>query len=204
MILFAMAFLVINWNRVSWIFNYQAIFGYASEFFEKPVLINAANENPSPLALESATIAGEISQKANGIEIPKLGLVDIPLVLNEKFTDSEVYRALDRGVVYYPGSALPGENGQTYVLGHSAPPNWPKIKYQWVFSKLEDLLPGDEIFVYYNNRKLTYIVTDTVFVHRGEEIPHPDLTKNHNVLVLISCWPPGKDIHRIAVMAEMK
>jgi len=30
------------------------------------------------------------------------------------------------------------------------------------------------------------------------------LTNSDNMLVLISCWPPGKDIRRIAVEAKLK
>ncbi len=31
----------------------------------------------------------------------------------------------------------------------------------------------------------------------------PNVSKNKNVLMLVSCWPPGRDIKRIAVEAEL-
>jgi len=105
-------------------------------------------------------------------------------------------------VVLFPGSALPGQKGQTIIEGHSAPPGWPKIKYDWVFSRLNELEKGDEVILNFNHKKLNYYVTQKIFLNSGEEIAPKDLTNSENMLILISCWPPGKDIKRIAVMAE--
>jgi LPXTG-site transpeptidase (sortase) family protein len=86
-------------------------------------------------------------------------------------------------------------------LGHSAPAGWPKIKYDWVFSRLNELSDGDEIFVYFENKKYTYQFSKKIFLEKGEELPSL-LTNSENILVLISCWPPGKDLRRIAVVAK--
>ena len=109
--------------------------------------------------------------------------------------------ALNRGAVYFPNSVLPGDMGQTIILGHSAPPGWPKIKHDWIFTRLSELVEGDEIFVYFNHRKYTYHVSGKIFLDRGEELPE-SLTNSENMLILISCWPPGKDLRRIAVEAK--
>ena len=53
------------------------------------------------------------------------------------------------------------------------------------------------------NKKITYYVTDTIFLEKGEEIPEKDLTNSQNYLIIISCWPPGKDSKRIAIMSEL-
>ena len=111
-------------------------------------------------------------------------------------------KALNIGVVLFPDSVLPGESGQTIILGHSAPVGWPKIKYDWIFSRLNELTEGDEIIVYFNNRKYAYVVSRKVFLERGEEISEDGLTNDENMVVLISCWPPGKDLRRIAVEAN--
>ena len=135
------------------------------------------------------------------MEIPKLGIL-APLVFVEEGQDEkDVSAALNRGVVHFPESVLPGERGQTIILGHSAPPNWPKIKYDWVFTRISELTEGDEIFVYFNQRKYSFLVSGKFFLDRGEEAPKL-LTNSDNVLVLISCWPPGKDLRRIAVVAK--
>jgi LPXTG-site transpeptidase (sortase) family protein len=192
---FLITFLIINWNEVSWVFNYKAVFGIVSDFFQK------IQGSAKTLSLTgNKNINFEYSEKENSLEIPKIG-IEAPLIVDKNLDDNGVSKALDRGVVYYPGSVLPGEKGQTIILGHSAPPGWPKIKYDWVFTRLNELTEGDEIFVYFDNKKYTYSLKDKIFLERGGEIPK-GLTNSENVLVLISCWPPGKDIRRIAVVAE--
>jgi len=195
LIIFLITFLIINWNKISFIFNYKVIFGFISDFFQRanPVTVfNSLNLNQSRL------IKFEYSDKENSLEIPKIKVL-APLIFVESSDEKTLENALDRGVVHFPDSVLPGEIGQTIILGHSAPPNWPKIKYDWVFNYLNELTQGDEIFVYFNHKKFTYYVTKNFFLKKGEEPPKGDSLKN--TLILISCWPPGKDLNRIAVEA---
>jgi sortase A len=191
LIFFAIAFFAINWNEISWIFNYKAVSRYASDFFEE-----------KQVSLP-ATLAEEILAKEGRIEIPRIN-IEAPVTIDKTLDDAGVYKALDNGTVYYPSSVLPGQAGQTIILGHSAPANWPHIKYDWVFSNISQLQEGDEIFVYSDNKKLSYLVTQKIFLNKGEEIPEDGLTNSKNVLVLVSCWPPGKDYKRIAVEAALK
>ena len=203
--LFFISFLIINWNYVSWIFNYRAIFGIASGFFQKdnqtilsiPIIENQVAENQADLE------QFEYSDKEDSIEIPKIG-VSVPLTFVNALLKTEIYKALNKGVVHYYTSVLPGEIGQTIIIGHSAPLGWPKIRYNWAFSKLSELNEGDEIIIYFNHQKISYSVISKIFLERGGEIPKNPLTNSENMLVLISCWPPGKDIQRIAVEAALK
>jgi LPXTG-site transpeptidase (sortase) family protein len=194
-IFFAIAFMAINWNSISWIFNYKAVLRYASDFAEK--------KQEQSQSVVATTSDNKVLAHEDGIEIPKIE-ISAPLVVNKDLSDEGVHKALDTGVVYYPSSALPGETGQTIILGHSAPAGWPKIKYDWVFSNISKLTEGDEIEVYYQGKKNTYSVTKTIFLDRGEEVPAVSLAGSKNVLILISCWPPGKDYKRIAVEAVIK
>jgi len=203
---FLLAFLIINWNEVSWIFNYQAVLGFVSDILKSDSVAQNNSIIQTNLDVKREETKKEefkknfekIEIEKNFIEIPRLG-ISAPLILVEK--ENEVQKALDRGVVLFPNSALPGKEGQTIILGHSAPLGWPKIKYDWIFSDLGQLSKGDEIFVYFKNKKFTYLVKNKFFLDRGEELPQ-DLTSSKNMIVLISCWPPGKDFKRIAVLAE--
>ncbi|MCX6760230.1 MAG: class E sortase [Candidatus Nealsonbacteria bacterium] len=171
---------VLNWKDLSWFFSYH----YITYAFE--------NEEP---ASQNETIYNI----ANSIEIEKIG-ISAPLIIPDG-TDSTLKEELSQGVVYYPGSVLPGEKGETIILGHSAPSGWPKIKYDWVFNDLNKLEIGDEIVIYFNNQKNVYKVTENNIIGRGEETSK-SLTNSINVLTLMSCWPPGKDSKRIAITAE--
>lgn len=140
------------------------------------------------------------SEKPDSIFIPKIN-IEAPLVFLAE-QDTDFVKALDRGVVHYFESGLPGEPGETIFLGHSAPVGWPKIRYDWVFSDLNKLESQDEIHIFYQGCKYIYKVFATYFVDRGTKLPD-DLTNSENVLVLVSCWPPGKNIQRIAIRAAL-
>jgi LPXTG-site transpeptidase (sortase) family protein len=187
-LLFLINFLIINWNNVSWLFSYRTIAGIAYKFVE--IL-----ENKQSFA-EGLNGKAELV-KENSLEIPKIGIT-VPLIVAEDSSQKYFDKELDRGVALFPNSVLPGETGQTIILGHSAPPNWPKINYDGVFSQISDLEKGDEITLYFNNKKYTYSVNGKIFLEKGEEIPNNEISSD-NRLLLISCWPPGKNIQRIVV-----
>jgi LPXTG-site transpeptidase (sortase) family protein len=186
-LLFLINFLIINWNDISWIFNYRVISGATSKFLE--VLANEKN-------FINELNQTNYSQKENSLEIPEIG-VTAPLIIIEN-SNNNFDKELDRGVVLFPNSVLPGEMGQTIILGHSAPSNWPKVNYEGVFSNIADLEEKDEIILYFNHQKYTYSVNQKIFLEKGEEIPNNTETSG-NTLLLISCWPPGKNIQRVII-----
>jgi len=140
------------------------------------------------------------TEKGDSVEIPKIE-VKAPLVLVESSENEDFLKALDRGVVLHPQSVLPGEKGKILILGHSAPSGYPQINYDWVFSRLNELEPGDQIYINFQKRRYSYNVSQKIFLEKGEEIPK-SLTNSLSMLYLISCWPPGRDIERIAIKAE--
>jgi len=193
--LFLLTLIIFNWNEVSWIFNYRVISEFFSGFFRQSEQQIQDNFNGSENY--------EYSEKENSVEIPKIE-VTAPLVFVESNEINEIKKGLDLGVVHFADSVLPGQSGQTIVLGHSAPPSYPKIKYYWVFVHIDELVEEDEIYVFFNNRKYEYRVTRKFFLEKGEEISQDSLTDNKSVLLLISCWPPETGTRRIAVEAELK
>jgi LPXTG-site transpeptidase (sortase) family protein len=189
LVIFFIAFLVINWNDISWVFNYKVISDSISNLFQK---------EKQSLSGESASVFVE-----NKLEIPEIE-VSAPLILSQSANENDLEEDLDKGVVLYPGYVFPGQPGQTVILGHSAPEGWPKINYDWVFSRLGELNEGDDIFVYFDGQEYRYHVVNMFFLERGEEIPEGDLTNSgKNALMLMTCWPPGKDLRRLVVEATL-
>jgi len=182
-------------------------------------LVNLLNDikdikESKPLIISLVGKQGLEQEKPIGIEqedsivIPKIE-VRAPLVfLKDK--ESDFLSALDRGVAHYPGSSLPDEKGTAIFLGHSAPKGWPKIRHDWVFSSLNELeqgregTEGDEIYIIYQNYQYSYKVIEKIFLDKGEKIPEYLTNSENYYLILISCWPPGQDLRRIAVVAERK
>lgn len=201
LILFAISFLAINWSQVYWVFSYRAVSGVMGEFFQG---IEKKITDPVNAFFAIEDEAGKTavpSGKNNLIEIPSLG-ISAPVFFDKEISQREIKKALNGGAVAYPDSVFPGEKGQTVILGHSAPPNWPKIKYDWIFSDLSKLKDGDEIFIFFNNKQYVYHATRKVFLNRGEDLPGPSVSAE-NTLFLVSCWPPGKDFKRIAIEAVL-
>jgi LPXTG-site transpeptidase (sortase) family protein len=207
-LIYLASFLIINWNDVSWIFNYKEVSGLVSDFFNPYPSIDASTidayfyPNHSQAAAAVKDVKTNYTDKQNTLEIPKIS-ISVPIVFFSSTDKNSLAKDLDSGVVYYPGSVYPGQVGQIVILGHSAPPGWPKIKHDWVFTDLEKLEPGDTILIDLNNKQYTYIVKQKTIIKRGEEAPQDGLSADKNVLTLISCWPPGKDYQRIAVQAEL-
>jgi LPXTG-site transpeptidase (sortase) family protein len=190
--LFLVNFLIINWNNVSWAFNYKVVSGIASNFLDK--IFN----NKAELGHEEGS---DYFDKENSIEIPKIG-ISAPLIIAEDQNEKNLDDELDKGVALFPTSALPDQAGRIIILGHSAPPNWPKIKYDWIFSRLNELEKGDEINLYFNHQKYTYYVSKKTFLQKGGEIPN-NIASSENTLLLVSCWPPGKNLKRIIVESTL-
>lgn len=136
----------------------------------------------------------------NKLEIPALE-ISAPIISSTSTAESDIKKDLDIGVVLFPDSARPGE-GQSVILGHSAPEGWPHIKYQWVFSDLNDLEEGDEIVVHWEGEKFVYKVEETLFIDKGALLPEEE--EGENTLIMISCWPPGKNLRRIAVVSSLQ
>ncbi len=211
LIIYSFSFFIINWNDVSWLFNYKEVNGLISDFFNPYPSVDASsmksyfypNHSSQNFSAPQIRVKTAYTEKTSALEIPKIGIT-APIVFSVSAEKSEIQKALDNGVVYYPGSVYPGQAGQIVILGHSAPPGWPKIKYEWVFSDLENLASGDVIFIDLNNQQYTYLVKQKTIIQRGREIPAENSTGNNNTLLLISCWPPGKDYQRIIVIAELK
>ena len=209
---FVLTIILINMGTVKGIFDYKGIYKNVINPEEKTEITNQSKETPS-VAKEIVIQPKETTKnfitalpepviKGNNIEIPKIEIM-APILSVKEGSNTEYDVALKKGVVMFFNSVLPGKIGQTIILGHSAPSGWPKINYDWVFSKLNELETGDKVFINYENKKYEYNISKKMFLNSGEEIPKSDLTNSSNVLLLISCWPPGVNQRRIAIEAYL-
>lgn len=201
-LLFLVTIIVINWGTIKGMFDYKGIYG------EMLNSLKTELRKQKELALKVPQVKlskpeFEYTDKPDSLEIPGIEIT-VPFILSETSEKGELEKLLKQGVVFYPESVLPGKEGVTVVLGHSAPSNWPKINYDWAFTRLNELKPEDEVFVYFKHRKYPYRVTKKIFLNKGDEIPFPDISNGRSVLMMLSCWPPGIDNKRIAVQAELQ
>ncbi len=149
------------------------------------------------------TVAGDARPKVT-LTIEKINL-DVPVVLSKDTSEELLQKDLDKGVIHYPHTAMPGQRGNMYIAGHSSNYVWSKGAYNYAFRNLNDLENGDVIIakVKMNNGKefkYKYIVT-------LKEIVAPDDSRifansQSQVLTLTTCWPLGTNAKRLMVKAE--
>lgn len=115
--------------------------------------------------------------------------------------DDEILEALKTGVVRYPGTALPGEEGNTFLTGHSSYYFWDGGEYNEVFALLPELEIGDDIVVYYNQQKYTYKITEKREV-APSEVDVLSQGDEHKI-TLMTCTPVGTNLRRLVLIGEM-
>lgn len=159
--------------------------------------------DPSSNILGSSKINYDLT-KSGRLSVPKLDL-QAPIVWTadpKNFADD-----LTRGVVHYPGTALPGEQGVVYISGHSSDYLWKNHPYKYVFAKLNALDVGDDIFVdiygadgkEYNYR---YRVTAEQVYAPNDQRQFVDQTGAK--LNLSTCWPIGSTKDRLVITAVLQ
>jgi len=144
----------------------------------------------------------------NRVVIPKIGK-NIPLVDVEGRTVKDVkelenvfMNELINGVVRYPWSAKPWNDGNTFIFGHSSNLPWIKGKYNDVFALLDKVNFWDEIIAYYGQKKFTYKITEKKIITPWDvSVLKRDTDKKE--ITLMTCWPVGTTLNRMIVIWEL-
>ncbi|MBI2055687.1 MAG: class D sortase [Candidatus Sungbacteria bacterium] len=165
---------------------------------------SATGQEQSQLRLPSAG-GGQISaidSPANyraQIIIPAIG-VDSIIVEPASADFSVLNKSLTKGVVHYPGSALPWENGNTFLFGHSAGNFTVRNKAYAVFNRLAELRNGDIIRLQYGNNEYWYRVTSLAIKKADQALV--DLVSTKRMVTLSTCNLFGAKDDRYVVEAE--
>lgn len=133
------------------------------------------------------------------LSIPSLGIKDASVVIAGD--------SLDKHLIHYGGTALPGEYGNTVIFGHSTLPALFNIKdYHTIFSTLPTLkprvktIPGDEIYINYDGITYKYEVYEMT-VTKPSDLSPLEQRFDDSRLTLITCVPPGTYWERLNVKA---
>lgn len=174
------------------------------ETLEEAEVVSASNNGLIPIDIAPAPYE-------NRIEIPKIA-VNAPIITPDKgvealvANDWEVLEAaisesLLKGIVHYPGTAEPGDEGNAFFTGHSSNVFWELSKYNSIFALLPKLEVGDDVFVYYEQTKYHYRVI------AKKEVTPKDVSileqGDQKHLTLMTCTPVGTNYRRLVVTAEL-
>ena len=135
--------------------------------------------------------------------IPKIN-VDVPVVYGVGNDNISQLRAMEKGVAHFsiPGAnAVPGQNGNTVLSGHSSNDLFDKGDYKFIFAQLDKLKQGDVIYANYNGKRYTYNVTKTEVV-MPNQVNRVQVGTDKPMLTLITCVPLGTAEKRLLVFAE--
>ncbi|KGA07535.1 MAG: hypothetical protein GM46_8580 [actinobacterium acAcidi] len=123
-----------------------------------------------------------------------IGELVIPaLLLTQTMYRGVTLPTLDKGVGYWPGTAMPGHVGNVVLGGH-------RVSKQKPFRNIDLLVPGDEIYLTTNEGTFVYAVTGTQIIE-----PTDTWIINQSesaTLTLFACHPPHSTKQRIAVYAD--
>lgn len=150
----------------------------------------------------------DITPYENRIVIPKIGknipLVDVEnrTVKNVKELEDVFMKELVHGIVRYPGSAKPGQEWNSFIFWHSSNFPWLEGKYNDVFALLDNVVFGDEIIAYYDQKKYVYKVTQKKVIRPGDTSVLQKV-EGKKQISLMTCWPVGTTLNRMIVIWEL-
>jgi sortase A len=141
--------------------------------------------------------SGETTSAAMSITVPRLGLKDVAVPTGSRQAE------LDReGILRLRGSGLPWIDGSnTFITGHAL--GFPRTRVPYAFYKLDDMKPGDEIFIEdRDGRRYTFMVYDLMTVEPNDFwTTYP--VEGKTVVSLQSCTPIPTFENRLIVRAEL-
>lgn len=150
----------------------------------------------------------EIAPPDNRLIIPRINQnIPIVKVSSENLIkrdwdalENDMKNALQKGVIHYPGTSMPGQTGNIVITGHSSYFPWDKGRFKDVFALLHEVVVGDRIVIYSEQDKFLYEVKEIKIV-LPQDISILKQTPDDR-LTLITCTPVGTNLKRLIVIAD--
>jgi sortase A len=138
---------------------------------------------PEPSFIPVDSYATERVTEIGSMEIPKIGLV-------HRVFHGVTLNNIDHGPSHWPGTALPGQRGNTVFAGH-------RVTHSHPFRNIDQLEAGDQVIFTVSNVRSVYRVTGSMVVE-PEAVWIADQTQEPTG-TLYACHPPGSASYRYVV-----
>lgn len=136
--------------------------------------------------------------------IEKIGL-NAPIIMGVSVTDPKKYNeALKDGIAHAITSDLPSTDpSNVYLFAHTSFNFWGINKYATTFNLLRKMNIGDEVNIFYHNKRYVYEVVNREIMSGWNTYP---LTRPvlEPILTMQTCDPPGTTFNRLVVTAKLK
>lgn len=201
----------------------EEVLGAATEVYSKPprggfgelfrlsttadpapkVDLQEIKERSAVLGLKEKVDKSQPQRDEFTITVPRLKIKNARVETNIDGTAENIYMdVLTRAVAHFKGTALPGEEGNVFLFGHSMLPIIASSSYESIFTNLPKLKAGDIIKVNYGDQELTYRIRKIAVVDPKDvgvlKQPH-----HEKLLTLMTCIPPGFGSDRFVAVAEL-
>lgn len=175
------------------------MFGFFNERFIAPFITPSRNISNTQIIVDP--LAGNSVGPEPKVIIPKIN-VEVPVIFDVTSIDENaILKGLERGVVHYGPSPVPGQNGNVVIFGHSAENIFNPGKYKYVFSLLHDLQINDTFMLNYYGQQYVYKVYVKKVVKPTEMSVLGPADKTATA-TLITCDPPGVSTNRMIIIGE--
>ncbi len=148
----------------------------------------------------ASAAAAAVPASASELRIPKIN-VSAPINFESSTNNTDIAYSLRSGVVHYASTAVPGQQGDVVIFGHSSGLVWAPGSYKFVFTLLNELKPGDTILVDYKGTRYIYQVTGSQTV-KPADMSILQQNSKQSELSLVTCTPVGTDKNRLVVHAR--
>lgn len=138
------------------------------------------------------------------ISIPNIGLKNIPVKSNVDGFNTQAYEhVLVDSLAQMKGTAYPGQYGNVYIYGHSAPQWFADLypnSFLGIFTNILKLQNGNYIYIKFKKTTYKYKIFESKVVSPSDfsVLQSP---KGKKFLTLMTCIPPGIGTQRYIVKA---
>ncbi len=150
---------------------------------------------PETLPAEVLPTAAPVPAANADEPIIEVGSIEIAkLFVAKTMYEGVSLKVLDYGPGHWPGTAMPGKNGNMVIAGH-------RMSHDHPFRDVDLLVQGDEVLIGDGSTTYTYVVTGTEIVTPNAMWildPTPTATAT-----LFACHPKGSTRERIVVRLEL-
>lgn len=175
------------------------LFGFFNEVLIAPFIQPSRHVSATPLILNTDGVAPTPNPE---VIIPKIN-VELPVDFTQTSTnEATIENALESGVVHYPTTVMPGQDGNTAFFGHSSNNIFNKGKYKFAFVLLHELVPGDTFYITDHSKVYVYKVITKDIVDPSDVAVLGPVAGQTATATLITCDPPGTSLHRLIIVGQ--
>lgn len=151
--------------------------------------------------IEPSTVYFEPRTEESRVIIPKIR-VNAPIAWSDSRSETAMLDALKTGIAHFPGTALPGQYGNSFITGHSSYYSWAEGDYKSIFALLHKMNIGDDITIWHEGQEFVYRIYDS-FVVTPDNLDVLDQIPGEKILTVMTCTPIGTNTNRLIYRARL-